>query len=281
MPNTDVTLTAQWEKEADSYTVTYKDGNWSEVKGSYKAGETVTVLAPAPAPEGYTFKYWRSSNEGKTYQPGDTFPMPNTNVTLTAIWDSETYTITWKNGDAILGKTNVKRGETPEYIGETPTKDATVDKTYTFKGWDPEITEATEDTTYTAQFDEAVRKYTIKFYSEGVLLASKEFDYGAEPVLGYVPTKDADNQYTYAFAGWTPERTNVKCDTAYYATYTVTERTYTVTWKVEGQNDVVEDNYKYQDMPFYKGDTLPRPTRMMQHMSSPAGIRRSAPLFAT
>ena len=255
MPNTDVTLTAQWEKEADSYTVTYKDGNWSEVKGSYKAGETVTVLAPAPAPEGYTFKYWRSSNEGKTYQPGDTFPMPNTNVTLTAIWDSETYTITWKNGDAILGKTNVKRGETPEYIGETPTKDATVDKTYTFKGWDPEITEATEDTTYTAQFDEAVRKYTIKFYSEGVLLASKEFDYGAEPVLGYVPTKDADNQYTYAFAGWTPERTNVKCDTAYYATYTVTERTYSVTWKVEGQNDVVEDNYKYQDMPFYKGDT--------------------------
>ena len=28
-----------------------------------------------------------------------------------------------------------------------------------------------------------------------------------------------------------------------------------MTWKVEGQNDVVEDNYKYQDMPFYKGDT--------------------------
>lgn len=247
MPNTDVTLTAQWEKEADSYTVTYKDGNWSEVKGSYKAGETVTVLAPAPAPEGYTFKYWRSSNEGKTYQPGDTFPMPNTNVTLTAIWDSETYTITWKNGDAILGKTNVKRGETPEYIGETPTKDATVDKTYTFKGWDPEITEATEDTTYTAQFDEAVRKYTIKFYSEGVLLASKEFDYGAEPVLGYVPTKDADNQYTYAFAGWTPERTNVKCDTEYYATYTRTVNKYTVTWVIDG--DSTEETYEYGKMP--------------------------------
>ena len=255
MPAGNVVLTAQWEQEAASYTVTYKNGESSESADSYKAGAWVTVKAAPTAVDGKTFKGWESNVGGTVYQPDTTFKMPDTNVILTAICAYETYTITWKNGDAILSETTVKHGETPKYIGETPTKDATVDKTYTFKGWDPKITEATEDTTYTAQFDEAVRKYTIEFYSEGVLLASKEFEYGAEPVLGYVPTKAADNQYTYAFAGWTPDRTNVKCDAAYYATYTVTERTYTVTWKVEGQADIVENSYKYQDMPFYKGGT--------------------------
>lgn len=251
--NSNLEFTAEF-KAAETFTVTYKDGDWtSETPESYRAGEWVTVKNPASA-TGYTFGGWES-NTGETYQPGKQFKMPDTNVVLTAKWVANTYTITWMGADGELMQTTVQHGETPVYSGATPTKDATVDKTYTFKGWTPEITEATEDTTYTAQFDEAVRKYTIKFYSEGVLLASKEFDYGAEPVLGYVPTKAADNQYTYAFAGWTPERTNVKCDTAYYATYTVTERTYTVTWKVAGQNDVVEDNYKYQDMPFYKGDT--------------------------
>ena len=251
MPNTDVTLTAVWEEivpaaKADlTYVDTVSDGTADAVET--EVGTWVTVKAAPAAVDGKTFKGWKSNIGGTVYQPDDKFQMPATDVTLTAVWDSETYTITWKNGDTILGKTNVKRGETPEYIGETPTKDATVDKTYTFKGWTPEITAATEDTTYTAQFDEAVRKYTIKFYSEGVLLASKEFEYGAEPVLGYVPTKDADNQYTYAFAGWTPERTNVKCDTEYYATYTRTVNKYTVTWVIDG--DSTEETYEYGKMP--------------------------------
>ena len=251
MPNTDVTLTAVWKEivpaaKADlTYVDTVSDGTADAVET--EVGTWVTVKAAPAAVDGKTFKGWKSNIGGTVYQPDDKFQMPATDVTLTAVWDSETYTITWKNGDTILGKTNVKRGETPEYIGETPTKDATVDKTYTFKGWTPEITAATEDATYTAQFDEAVRKYTIKFYSEGVLLASKEFEYGAEPILGYVPTKAADNQYTYAFAGWTPERTIVKCDTEYYATYTKTVNKYTVTWIIDGNS--TEETYEYGKMP--------------------------------
>ena len=251
MPNTDVTLTAVWKEivpaaKADlTYVDTVSDGTADAVET--EVGTWVTVKAAPAAVDGKTFKGWKSNIGGTVYQPDDKFQMPATDVTLTAVWDSETYTITWKNGDTILGKTNVKRGETPEYIGETPTKDATVDKTYTFKGWTPEITAATEDATYTAQFDEAVRKYTIKFYSEGVLLASKEFEYGAEPVLGHVPTKAADNQYTYAFAGWTPERTIVKCDTEYYATYTKTVNKYTVTWIIDGNS--TEETYEYGKMP--------------------------------
>ena len=45
-----------------------------------------------------------------------------------------------------------KKGEKPEYTGATPSKTETSRYTYEFSGWTPEISEATEDVTYTAQF---------------------------------------------------------------------------------------------------------------------------------
>ena len=45
-----------------------------------------------------------------------------------------------------------KKGEKPEYTGEVPAKAETSRYTYEFSGWTPEISEATEDVTYTAQF---------------------------------------------------------------------------------------------------------------------------------
>ena len=45
-----------------------------------------------------------------------------------------------------------KKGEKPEYTGATPSKAETSRYTYEFDGWDPEISEATSDVTYTAKF---------------------------------------------------------------------------------------------------------------------------------
>ena len=45
-----------------------------------------------------------------------------------------------------------KKGERPKYTGATPSKAETSRYTYEFSGWTPEISEATEDVTYTAQF---------------------------------------------------------------------------------------------------------------------------------
>lgn len=254
MPAGNVVLTAQWEKEAESYTVTYKNGESSESAGSYKAGEWVTVNEAPAAVEGKTFKGWESNVGGTVYQPGKTFKMPDTNVTLTAIWDSETYKITWKNGDAILDKTNVKRGETPEYIGETPTKDATAEFTYTFSGWTPEPAAATADTTYEANFTQAKRSYTVKFYNaDRTLLESKQVEYGTVPKLGRTPTLEGNSQYSYTFKTWSPKLAPVTGDAEYYAVYDRTENTYTVTWVVEGGSTT--ETYTYNEMPAYKGDT--------------------------
>ena len=62
-------------------------------------------------------------------------------------------TITWQNYDGSTLKTEqVNCGETPSYSGETPTKPATEQYTYTFSGWSPAVTAVTEDQTYTAEF---------------------------------------------------------------------------------------------------------------------------------
>ena len=45
-----------------------------------------------------------------------------------------------------------KKGKKPEYTGATPSKAETSRYTYEFSGWTPEISEATEDVTYTAKF---------------------------------------------------------------------------------------------------------------------------------
>lgn len=247
MPAGNVVLTAQWEKEAESYTVTYKNGEASESAGSYKAGEWVNVKEAPAAAAGQTFKGWES-NTGETYQPGKQFKMPDTNVVLTAKWIANTYTITWMGADGELMQTTVQHGETPVYSGATPTKDATVDKTYTFKGWNPEITEATEDTTYTAQFEETTRTYTVKFFNaDGTLLESKQVEYGTVPNLGCTPTLEGNSQYSYTFKTWSPKLAPVTGDAEYCATYTKTVNKYTVTWIIDG--DSTEETYEYGKMP--------------------------------
>ena len=72
------------------------------------------------------------------------------------------FKITFVNYDGtVLQSSDVGNGAMPKYTGKTPTKPATAQYTYTFKGWNKTITAVTGAATYTATYDSAKVKYTV------------------------------------------------------------------------------------------------------------------------
>ena len=68
--------------------------------------------------------------------------------------NAETAVITWKDYDGTTLETdaNVPFGSLPTYDGAAPSRPADEQYTYTFIGWDPEVTGVTGDTSYTAVY---------------------------------------------------------------------------------------------------------------------------------
>lgn len=73
--------------------------------------------------------------------------------------DPVTYTIKWVNYDGEVLKTvTVAEGDSePEYDGPTPTRAEDGQYTYTFKGWDKTVDDATGDVTYTATYTQTAK----------------------------------------------------------------------------------------------------------------------------
>ena len=228
-----VTYTAQFDRTVNEYTITWVDGDGNTLKTEQVAyGETPAYTGDTPtktatAQYSYTFKGW------------GTITAVTANVTYTAQFDSEVnkYTVTWLDGDGKTLKTEqVAYGETPAYTGDTPTKAATAQYSYTFKGWGT-ITAVTGNATYTAQFDSEVNKYTITWKNgDTVLETDTDVEYGTEPHYdGATPTKASTSSYTYSFAGWSPEISDVTGNVTYTAQFNSTAKTYTITYKVDGE----------------------------------------------
>jgi hypothetical protein len=133
---------------------------------------------------------------------------------------------------------------------DEPTKAATEQYTYTFAGWTPEVVAVTGNAIYTAKYNSTIRKYTITFMNEEDVLQSEEIEYGVVPTYkGSIPVKQEDEQYTYTFAGWTPEIVAVTGNATYTATYTSELRKYTITFLDEDGNILCEDEWEYGSMP--------------------------------
>lgn len=120
---TDLTLTAKWQ--LNRYTITFDTAGGSEVAPITQDYGT-TITAPAnPTKTGYTFAGWDK-----------TIPttMPAGDMTITARWQVNQYTITFKpenGGQDIVIKQDYGTAITPP---AAPTRTG-----YTFAGWDREI----------------------------------------------------------------------------------------------------------------------------------------------
>ena len=246
------TYSWKWDKEfvAATADATYKLV-LNSVKNKYEikfmnegeqVGETQTVEygAAAIAPESptkagtedesYVFDGWYTAAEG-----GE--KVADFTVTGAATYYAKynavkNYTVKFVSEGVELQSGKAASGTIPEYKGATPTKQATAQFTYTFKGWDKKIVAVTGDVTYTATFDETTNKYTVKFVSEGVELQSTEVEYGTVPEYkGATPTMQATAQFTYTFKGWDKGIVAVTGDVTYTATFDETTNQYTITLK--------------------------------------------------
>ena len=149
----EVTGVATYKAEFDSvvnvYTVIFKNGEEVLQKTQLAYGETPVYEGENPtkaadAQYTYTFNGWDKEIVAVTGE-----------ATYTAEYDStlNKYLITFMNGEDVLQSTEVEYGAMPAYNGEAPTKEATAQFSYTFKGWTPALAEVTGEATYTAEFD--------------------------------------------------------------------------------------------------------------------------------
>ncbi len=262
-------------------------GKWSDdstaVKdegGFYK--EAFNTVPTAPTRDHYTFEGWSSAASesekqivnNKTYVGGDqtkilteaqikalTFEQGNDINTLYAVWSVEQYKVTFKDGNG----TTIQEGlwdysSTPVYSGETPTKDATEDKTYTWNTenpWAPAIAAVTGEATYTANFTEQTKTFTIKFVDEDgttVLQTLENVPYGEMPVFSSnAPSKEKTAEYTYSWDpadGWTESIVAATADKTYTAKYTATKNKYDVKFEDAEGNIIGEvQNIEYGSTP--------------------------------
>lgn len=249
-------------------TFVYKDGVWGipvytvtfDANGGEGNVDALTVTPPADKAnvpdsdltrEGYTFTGWNTAADGSgdAYVAGNELTVTE-DMTLYAQWEAKTYTVIWVNEDGTeLVKTEVKHGETPEFTGETPAKAGDAQYTYTFAGWEPELTAATQDVTYKAKFEATVNEYTVTWKNDdGSVLATNKVAYGTVPTQPEA-TKAGDAQFSYTFAGWSPSVAAVTGDVTYTATYTETVNQYMVTWLNDDGTELKSEEVAYGQTP--------------------------------
>lgn len=243
---------AQFSETVNKYFILFKNDDGTTLQTSeveYGTKPTYTKATPtkaATAEYTYTFKDWDSEivnvTGAKTY-------------TATYTATKNKYTVRYENYDGSkLQETEVDYGQTPSYIGATPTKPSDAEYDYTFSNWSPDESKVTGNVTYVAQFSTDAVLYTITFNNyDGSKITDKQYPYNATPsYTGTAPTRAADAQYTYTFSGWSPTFEKVTANKTYTATYITTTNKYTITF-IDDDNSLLKtlEEVEYGTTPNY------------------------------
>ena len=191
--------------------------------GSQTVHKGTTVTLEAPTKEGHLFKGWKDG-KGNSYPAGEDGKVKITvtgDMTLTAVWEARTFTVTYVLLD---GKT---RTETVTY-GQNVTLGEEKREGHTFVGWKDgekvyhagETITVTEDKTLTAVWE--ARSFTVTYVLLNGKTRAETVDYGKTVTLVEEPRTG------YTFVGWKDG------EKMYHAGETITvtgDMTLTAEWK--------------------------------------------------
>ena len=183
--NEALTLYPVWN--TNKYTITFDTNGGSEIAPITQDYGT-QITAPAdPTREGYTFIGWDKAIPAT---------MPAENVTVTAQWEINRYTVTFDTaGGSEIAPITQDYG-TAIAAPADPTREG-----YTFIGWDKAVpaTMPAENMTVTAQWE--INRYTVTFDTNGGSeIAPITQDYGTAIAAPADPTREG-----YTFIGWDRE----------------------------------------------------------------------------
>ena len=181
----DMTLYAGWR--ILNYTIFFDSAGGSAI-GPITQDYGTDITAPAnPTKTGYIFTGW---------SPALPATMPAENLTVTAQWSINQYTISFDTaGGSEIAPITQDYGTTIN-APAAPTKTG-----YTFTGWSPALpaTMPAENLTVTAQW--SINQYTLSFNTAGgSAIDPITQDYGTTINAPAAPTKTG-----YTFIGWSPE----------------------------------------------------------------------------
>ena len=145
------------------------------------------------------------------------------NATYTATYQKTyiEYTLIFKNWDGeILSSTLYHYGDKVTAPAD-PTRVSDETYNYTFQKWDKSVVTCKGDATYTAVYKKSYINYTVTFLNwNGDVLSQKTYHYGSKVTTPKKPSKPADDEYAYTFAGWDKEVTVCTGDATYTAVFT-------------------------------------------------------------
>jgi uncharacterized repeat protein (TIGR02543 family) len=201
------------EPEPESVIITFDENGgdtYNETKTVTSPATAIDALPTAPTRTGYTFAGWNTQSDGggTAFTAETAVNASAADFTVYAQWTPIAYTISWYKDGVKIDDTTVNYGETP--IHSPPSKDATLEHTYTFQGWDDsdgasaalaQIPTVTGNASYYAVFTAVTNHYTVTYNANGGNASYNETASvaynSAVGTLPIPPTRDG-----YAFDSW-------------------------------------------------------------------------------
>lgn len=182
----DLTINAVYD--VDTFTVTFKDGEkvLETQTVEYEAAATAPDTARLSPPEGMHFAKWDKD-----------FSKVTEDIEVSAVYELNEYTVTFKNGETTITTKKVKHGfaATAPNVYDTATKK--------FVGWDKSFDNVTSDIIVNAKWE--TKKFTLTFINfDGTTVYTAEVEYGAS-IDSHFETADNDATYDATildYDGW-------------------------------------------------------------------------------